>query len=57
MLYAFVEHAELKQYEVIFTLDGKRYSQIIGARNTTDARELIRDQHPKAKIVSVREKK
>lgn len=53
-----VEYVPLKQYEVVFYLKGKKFSEVIGANSTTDARELIRSRHgEEVKIVSVREVK
>ena len=58
VIVAYVEYAPLREYEVNYTLKGKRYADNVKANSSTDARELIYARYGKdAKIISVKEVK
>jgi hypothetical protein len=57
MYVAYVEYAPLKEYEVTYTLKGKKYQDVVRANSSTDARELVKTRYKDARIVSVRETK
>lgn len=53
---AYVEYAPLREYEVTYTLKGKKYADNVKANNSSDARALIFARYGKdAKIISVKE--
>jgi hypothetical protein len=53
----YVEYAPLKEYEVTYTLKGKKYQDVVRANSSTDARELVKTRYKDARIISVREAK
>jgi hypothetical protein len=57
MYVAYVEYAPLKEYEVTYTLKGKKYQDVVRANSSTDARELVKTRYKDAHIVSVKEVK
>jgi hypothetical protein len=57
MYVAYVEYAPLKEYEVTYTLKGKKYQDVVRANSSTDARELVKTRYKDARIISVREVK
>jgi hypothetical protein len=57
MYVAYVEYAPLKEYEVTYTLKGKKYQDVVRANSSTDARELVKTRYKDANIVSVKEVK
>lgn len=53
---AYVEYAPLREFEVTYTLKGKRYADNVKANSSSDARALIYARYGKdAKIISVKE--
>ena len=57
MYVAYVEYAPLKEYEVTYTLKGKKSQDVVRANSSTDARELVKTRYKDARIISVREVK
>jgi hypothetical protein len=53
----YVEYAPLREYEVTYTLKGKKYQDVVRANSSTDARELVKTRYKDAHIISVREVK
>jgi hypothetical protein len=44
----------MKHYEVVFRLNGHRYSEVVGATCSNDARRLVESRHPGCSIWHVR---